>query len=121
MPIGTLGELVLIAVVALIVIGPKDLPQALRTLGRAWRSVHLVIFKAQRFFHALTSEAEVQDILASHTKGASSDTPAAPTGQGDEKSGKTLTAPKITAGRIDRGRQNRRHQDQRRPDHGQGK
>ena len=41
--IGTWGEILIIAVVALIVIGPKDLPYALKQLGkwvkklRGWR------------------------------------------------------------------------------------
>jgi len=105
MPIGTLGELVLIAVIALIVIGPKDLPQALRALGRAWQSVHLFVFKAQRFFHALTADAEVQDILTSHTQRASLDAPASPKSQGMQTTGRAST-PKKTSGRTHQSRQN---------------
>jgi Tat protein translocase TatB subunit len=53
------SELLLIAVVALVAIGPKDLPKALFLLGRGLRTVRGMARQLQQQFEQLTYEAEV--------------------------------------------------------------
>src|SRR4051812_27889331 len=56
------SELVLIAVVAIVVIGPKDLPDALRTLGRMMTKVRRMAGEFQRQFNQANREANLEDV-----------------------------------------------------------
>lgn len=55
-------ELLLIVVVAVIVIGPKDLPLALRTAGRWIGRVRKVSGQFRAGFDAMVREAEMQEL-----------------------------------------------------------
>lgn len=56
------GEVMLIGGVALIVIGPKDLPRALRTLGQLTTKVRRMAGEFQHQFNEAIREAELEDI-----------------------------------------------------------
>jgi sec-independent protein translocase protein TatB len=56
------GELVVIGVVALIAIGPKELPGALRTLGQWMGKVRRMAAEFQNQFQEAMREAEMADI-----------------------------------------------------------
>lgn len=56
------SELALIAVVALIVIGPKDLPYALRTVGAWVRKARLLTREFQNGIDDMIREAELEDV-----------------------------------------------------------
>jgi sec-independent protein translocase protein TatB len=56
------GKLVLIGIVALIVIGPKELPGALRTLGQWMSKVRRMASEFQNQFHEAMREAELADL-----------------------------------------------------------
>jgi sec-independent protein translocase protein TatB len=56
------GELLLIGVVALIVIGPKELPTVLRTLGQWMAKLRRMATEFQNQFHEAMREAEVADL-----------------------------------------------------------
>src|SRR6476620_10113254 len=56
------SELVLIAVVAIVVIGPKDLPDALRTLGRMMTKVRRMAGEFQGQFNQAIREANLEDV-----------------------------------------------------------
>ncbi len=56
------GEVMLIGAVALIVIGPKDLPKALRTLGQITTKVRRMAGEFQHQFSEAIREAELDDI-----------------------------------------------------------
>lgn len=56
------GELVVIAVVALVVIGPKDLPYALRTLGQWASKARAMAREFQNHVDDLIRESEVNDM-----------------------------------------------------------
>jgi sec-independent protein translocase protein TatB len=56
------GELVVIGVVALIVIGPKELPTVLRTLGQTMGKVKRMANEFQGQFQEALREAELHDI-----------------------------------------------------------
>ncbi|GJE55648.1 Sec-independent protein translocase protein TatB [Methylobacterium thuringiense] len=56
------GEVMLIGGVALIVIGPKDLPKALRTLGQITTKVRRMAGEFQHQFNEAIREAELDDI-----------------------------------------------------------
>ena len=56
------GELLLIAVVALIAIGPKELPGALRTLGQWTGKIRRMAGEFQQQFQDAMREAELADI-----------------------------------------------------------
>lgn len=56
------GELVLIAVVALIAIGPKELPGALRALGQWTGKIRRMAGEFQQQFQDAMREAELADI-----------------------------------------------------------
>src|SRR3977135_1125398 len=56
------GELLLIGVVALIVIGPKELPGALRTLGQWMGKLRRMASEFQGQFQEAMREAEVADL-----------------------------------------------------------
>jgi sec-independent protein translocase protein TatB len=56
------GEVMVIGAVALIVIGPKDLPKALRTLGNMTAQVRKMAGEFQSQFNEAMREAELEDI-----------------------------------------------------------
>jgi sec-independent protein translocase protein TatB len=56
------GELLVIGIVALVVIGPKELPGVLRTLGQGMAKVRRMASEFQGQFHEAMREAEMQDI-----------------------------------------------------------
>ncbi|MCC6779942.1 MAG: twin-arginine translocase subunit TatB [Hyphomicrobiales bacterium] len=56
------SELVLIGVVALIAIGPKELPGALRTLGQWTGKLRRMASEFQSQFHEAMREAEMDDL-----------------------------------------------------------
>src|SRR5919197_2244030 len=56
------SELLLIGVVALIAIGPKELPGALRTLGQWMGKVRRMASEFQSQFHEAMREAELADL-----------------------------------------------------------
>ena len=56
------GELLVIGVVALIAIGPKELPGALRTLGQWMAKVRRMASEFQNQFHEAMREAELADL-----------------------------------------------------------
>ena len=56
------SELLLIAIVALIVIGPKDLPQLLRTMGQYMRKVQGMAREFQNHLNEAAKEAGVDDV-----------------------------------------------------------
>ena len=57
------SELLLIAVVALVVIGPKELPTVIRHLAAIIREVRAFIGGARAQFHQAAREAGFEDIL----------------------------------------------------------
>ena len=56
------SELALIAVVALVVIGPKDLPRAMRILGMWVRKARSVAHEFQSSVEQMMREAELEDV-----------------------------------------------------------
>ena len=56
------SEFLLIAVVALIVIGPKELPSVMRSLGQWTRKVRSMAADFQNQFHEAMREAEMADL-----------------------------------------------------------
>ena len=54
------SELLLIAIVALVVIGPKDLPQALRVVGQWMAKARLVAQEFQSHLDDMMREADVE-------------------------------------------------------------
>lgn len=56
------GEIMVIGGVALIVIGPKDLPKALRTVGQMTAKVRRMASEFQGQFSEAMREAELQDV-----------------------------------------------------------
>jgi Tat protein translocase TatB subunit len=56
------GELLVIAVVALVVIGPKDLPQAFRTLGQWAAKARALAREFQGHVDELMRETQVDDM-----------------------------------------------------------
>ena len=56
------GELLVIGIVALIVIGPKELPGVLRTLGQGMAKVRRMASEFQGQFQEAMREAEMQDL-----------------------------------------------------------
>ena len=57
-----LSELALIAVVALVVVGPKDLPRVMRTAGVWMRKARGVAHEFQGSLEQLAREAELDDV-----------------------------------------------------------
>jgi sec-independent protein translocase protein TatB len=55
-------ELLLIAVVAIVVIGPKDLPRAMRTVGQWTTKMKRMAGDFQRQFNEAVREAELDDV-----------------------------------------------------------
>jgi sec-independent protein translocase protein TatB len=56
------GKLILIGIVALVVIGPKELPGALRTLGQWMTKIRRMASEFQNQFHEAMREAELADL-----------------------------------------------------------
>jgi sec-independent protein translocase protein TatB len=56
------GELLLIGIVALVAIGPKELPGALRTLGQWMAKLRRMASEFQNQFHEAMREAEMVDL-----------------------------------------------------------
>lgn len=56
------GELILIGIVALVAIGPKELPGALRTLGQWVAKVRRMANEFQNQFHEAMREAELAEL-----------------------------------------------------------
>jgi sec-independent protein translocase protein TatB len=56
------SELLIIGIVALIVIGPKELPAALRTLGQWMAKIRRMASEFQGQFHDAMREAELADL-----------------------------------------------------------
>jgi sec-independent protein translocase protein TatB len=56
------GELLIVGAVALVVIGPKDLPAALRTLGQATAKLKRMAAEFQGQFNDAMREAELEEI-----------------------------------------------------------
>jgi sec-independent protein translocase protein TatB len=56
------GELILIGIVALVAIGPKELPGALRTLGQWVAKVRRMATEFQNQFHEALREAELAEL-----------------------------------------------------------
>jgi sec-independent protein translocase protein TatB len=56
------SELALIAVVALVVIGPKDLPRVMRTAGTWMRKARAVAREFQGSLETMVREAELDDV-----------------------------------------------------------
>jgi sec-independent protein translocase protein TatB len=56
------SELLLIGIVALIAIGPKELPGALRTLGQWMAKIRRMASEFQNQFHEAMREAELADL-----------------------------------------------------------
>lgn len=61
-------ELLLIAVVAIVVIGPKDLPRAMRTVGQWTTKMRRMAGDFQRQFNEAVREAELDDVKNQVTK-----------------------------------------------------
>lgn len=55
-------ELLVVMIVAVVVIGPKDLPQAMYGLGKIVRKMTLVSRNFQKIMDDLVREADLQDI-----------------------------------------------------------
>jgi sec-independent protein translocase protein TatB len=56
------SELLLVAIVALIVIGPKDLPRLLRTMGQYMRKIQGMAREFQNHLNEAAKEAGVDDV-----------------------------------------------------------
>jgi sec-independent protein translocase protein TatB len=56
------GELLIIGIVALIAIGPKELPTVLRTLGQWMNKLRRMASEFQNQFHEAMREAELADL-----------------------------------------------------------
>jgi sec-independent protein translocase protein TatB len=56
------SELALIGAVALVVIGPKDLPKVMRTMGKWTRKARLLASEFQRNFDDMVRQAELDDL-----------------------------------------------------------
>ena len=62
------SEMALILMVALIVIGPKDLPRVARTIGKWTGKARGMAREFQRSFEDMAREAELQDIKSEMDK-----------------------------------------------------
>ena len=56
------SELLVIVIVALVVIGPKDIPQIMQTLGRFVRRLQYVRFAMSQQFDDFMKENDLEDI-----------------------------------------------------------
>src|SRR5215470_4257978 len=69
------GKLIIIGIVALIVIGPKDLPRMMRLAGEALAKMRRMASEFHRQFFDAMREAEIDDSKAGVDKLADSATP----------------------------------------------
>jgi sec-independent protein translocase protein TatB len=93
------GELLVIGIVALVVIGPKELPGVLRTLGQAMAKVRRMASEFQGQFQEAMREAEMHDIkkqVDDAAKGLTSYDPLDPDGLKAFMEPETKTAPAET-------------------------
>jgi sec-independent protein translocase protein TatB len=58
----SMGELMVIAVIALIVVGPKDLPKMIRTIGRFMGKLRGMAGEFQRHLDSAIREAGIEDV-----------------------------------------------------------
>ena len=58
-------EMLVIAVVMIVVVGPKDLPQMLRTFGRTTAKLRAMAGDFQKQFNEALKEAELDDVKKS--------------------------------------------------------
>jgi sec-independent protein translocase protein TatB len=58
----SMGELMVIAVIALIVVGPKDLPKMLRTIGRFVTKLRGMAGEFRRHLDSAIREAGIEDV-----------------------------------------------------------
>jgi sec-independent protein translocase protein TatB len=56
------SELLVIIIVAILVIGPQDIPKAMMTLGRIVRRLQYVKFALSQQFEDLIKEADLQEL-----------------------------------------------------------
>ena len=56
------GEILVIGLVAVLVLGPKELPQAMRTFAKALRKVRSLGSEFQGHFNEMLREAELDDV-----------------------------------------------------------
>ena len=85
-------ELMVIVMVALIVIGPKDLPAALRTLGQILRGVRGMAGEFQVQFDQFVRESEI-DALRRDVEDAAEGEDSAPMRASPCAAGETVAAP----------------------------
>lgn len=91
------SEILLIGVVALIVIGPKDLPRVLRTVGQWTSRARAVAHEFQFQLDQMVRDSELDDVRKTMTEAMSADPATAirnyvdPTGEID----KSLSAPEL--------------------------
>lgn len=74
-------ELLLVAVVALLVIGPKELPNALRTLGRYTGKARAMTRHLRSGFDEMMRQAELEEMekqWAEHNRKIMAETPVVP-------------------------------------------
>ena len=95
------GELLVIGIVALVVIGPKELPSVLRTLGQGMTKLRRMASEFQGQFQEAMREAEISELKAEADKLAASATSINPLSQvekiGDDLQ-KTLDTPSAMPG-----------------------
>ena len=95
------GELLVIGIVALVVIGPKELPALLRTFGQGMAKVRRMASEFQGQFQEAMREAELADLKKEAEKLAESATSANPLNQiekiGDDLQ-KAIETPSATPG-----------------------
>jgi sec-independent protein translocase protein TatB len=63
--LGTWGEILIILITALIVIGPKDIPKTMKLIGRWVYKVRKVTQGIRSYVDELTFEAQREEIIAS--------------------------------------------------------
>ena len=98
------GELVVIGIVALIAIGPKELPSVLRTIGQWTGRVRRMANEFQGQFQEALREAELHDLqkqaddISSSVKSLASIDPLAEEQKEIERIGESAAAPPIEQG-----------------------
>ncbi len=88
------SELIVIAIVALIVIGPKDLPKVLRTVGQVMTKVRSMAREFQGHLEDAVRETGLDDLKNDIRKAASVDIKGSVTGTAREPGKVTKTDPK---------------------------
>jgi sec-independent protein translocase protein TatB len=62
MPQFGMGEFLIVAIVALIVVGPRDLPLMMRKLGRMFSKARIMARDFQKAFDDMGKEAELDEL-----------------------------------------------------------